>query len=153
MFIIQPETLTAQMIDNSSQRYKYEGLLNANFQDYMDALAQGGQFQVKAQKLKQRISALASGIGMAAGVFGGPSGIAAGLAVGNTIGKYLGNVAGNRMYGQAIADMATIAHEAKIRHAQMATSLAFINQIDGAIDTLRQNENKRKKDDLQAMQV
>ncbi len=153
MYISQPITLTEQYVDNDSKRNKYTGMLNANFQDYMDSLAKGGQFEVRSAKLKQRISALFSGLGMAAGTMGGPSGIALGYSIGNTIGKYLGGAAGDKMYGQAIADMANIAHEAKLRHAQMATALAFTNQIDGAIDNLRQNENKRKKDDLQAMQV
>ena len=153
MHITQPITLTELYVDNDSSRNKYTGLLNANFQDYMDSLTQGGMLQGKAGKLKQRISSLAAGIGMAAGTLGGPSGIALGLAIGNTVGKYLGGVAADRIYGQAIADMADIAHEAKVRHGQLAASLAFTNQMDGAIDNLRQNENKRKKDDLQAMQV
>lgn len=153
MYIASPDSLASLYINNDGARNKYTGLLNANFQDYMDSLAQGGQFQVKAQKLKQKISGLFSAVGTAAGSLGGPSGLALGFAVGNGIGKYLGNVLGNRIYGQAIADMADIAHEAKVRHAQLATSLAFTNQMDGAVDTLRQNENKRKKEDLQAMQV
>lgn len=153
MYISQPHSLTIHYLENDSTRNKYTGLLNANFQDYIDALAQGGRFEVKSGKLKQRVSGLAAGIGMAVGTFGGPSGIALGFAVGNTIGKYLGNVLSDRIYGQAISDMANIAHESKLRHAQLATSLSFTNQMDGAIDTLRQNENKRKKDDLQAMQV
>ena len=153
MYISQPITLTEQYVDNDSTRNKYTGLLNANFQDYMDSLSQGGQLQLKAGKLKQKIGALVSGLGAAAGTLGGPSGIALGLAVGNTLGKYLGNVVSERIYGQAISDMSEIYHEAKVRHPQLAASLAFTNQIDGAIDTLRQNENKRRKDDIQAMQA
>lgn len=153
MHITSPITLTELYVDNDSSRNKYTGLLNANFSDYMEALKKGGEFQYKSGKLRQRISSLCAGIGLAAGTLGGPSGIALGLSIGNTLGKYLGNVAASRMFGQAIADMADIAHEAKVRHGQLATSLAFTNQMDGAIDTLRQNENKRRKDDLQAMQV
>ena len=153
MYIADPVTLTQRYVDNDSTRNKYTGLVNANFQDYMDSLKQGGQFQFQANNLKQRISSLTSTLGMAAGSFGGPAGIAAGFSVGNSIGKYLGNVVSNRIYGQAIADMAEIAFQAKTRHGQLTASLAFTNQIDGAIDTLRQNENKRRKDDLQAMQV
>ena len=153
MYISQPVTLTEHYVDNDSTRNKYTGMLNANFQDYMDSLAKGGQFEVRSAKLKQRISALFSGLGMAAGALGGTAGMALGYSIGNTAGKYLGGIAGQKMYGQAIADMANIAHEAKTRHAQLATALAFTNQIDGAIDNMRQNENKRRKDDLQAMQV
>lgn len=153
MYITDPISLTIHYIENDSKRNKHIGLLNANFSDYISALAQGGRLQVKSGKLKQKLSSLATGIGMAAGSLGGPSGIALGGAIGNTIGKYLGNVLADKVYGQAIADMADIAHESKQRHAQLATSIAFINQIDGAIDTLRQNENKRKKDSLQEMAV
>lgn len=153
MHITQPITLTELYIDNDSSRNKYTGLLNANFQDYMDSLAQGGRLQVKAKKLIQKVSALGAGIGMAAGVFGGPAGIALGTTIGNTVGKYFGNVLSDRLYGQAIADVSEIFHDSKLRQAQLASSLAFTNQMDGAIDTLRQNENKRKKDDIQAMQV
>ncbi|OGI18666.1 MAG: hypothetical protein A3B68_01435 [Candidatus Melainabacteria bacterium RIFCSPHIGHO2_02_FULL_34_12] len=153
MYITQPATLTELYVNNSSTRNQYEGMLNANFQDYMDSLAQGGQYEVKAAQLKKRISAVASGLGMAIGTLGGPAGMPLGFAIGNSIGKFIGNTTSQRIYGQALADMADIAHEAKVRHAQLAISLAFTNQIDGAIDTLRQNENKRKKDDLQAMQV
>ncbi|MBI3591674.1 MAG: hypothetical protein HY094_09905 [Candidatus Melainabacteria bacterium] len=154
MRIEDPQTITSMYVDNDSTRNKYTGLLNANFQDYVDSLSQGSQFQVKASQVKQRISSLTSTLGMAVGALGGgPAGVALGYSIGNTVGKYLGNVVGDRLYGQAIADMADIAHLAKVRHAQLAASLAFTNQIDGAIDNLRQNENKRKKDDLQAMQV
>lgn len=153
MHITQPITLTELYIDNDSRRNKYTGLLNANFQDYMDSLAQGGKLQVKAKKLTQRIAALGAGIGMAAGTFGGPGGIALGLAIGNTVGKYFGNVVSDRIYGQALSDMSEIFHDSKLRQAQIASSLSFTNQMDGAIDTLRQNEGKRKKDDIQAMQV
>jgi len=153
MYISQPVTITELYIENDSTQNKYKGLLNANFQDYMDALGQSGQFQVRQAKLKQRISSVASGLGLALGVFGGPSGIAIGYSIGNTLGKYLGNVVGDRIYGQAIADMSEIVHDSKLRHAQIAASLAFQNQMDAGIDTLRQNENKRKKDDIQAMQV
>ena len=153
MYISQPNSLTALYVDNDSTRNKYTGLLNANFQDYMDAMTQSGQLQVRQAKLKQKISAMTSALGIGFGALGGPSGMALGFALGNTLGKYFGNVVGDRIYGQAIADMSEISHDAKLRHGQLATSLAFTNQIDGAIDTLRQNENKRKKDDLQAMQV
>ena len=153
MYISEPQTLVDTYVNNDGTRNKYTGLVNANFQDYVDSLAQGSQFQVKASKLKQKISALAGTLGMAAGALGGTAGMALGFSVGNTLGKYLGNVVSDRFYGQAIADMADIAHLAKVRHPQLTASLAFTNQIDGAIDTLRQNENKRKKDDLQAMQV
>jgi len=153
MHITQPVTLTELYIDNDSRRNKYTGLLNANFQDYMDSLAQGGKLQVKAKKLTQRIAALGAGMGMAAGALGGPGGIALGFSIGNTVGKYFGNVVSDRIYGRAIADMGEIFHDSKLRQAQIASSLSFTNQMDGAIDTLRQNENKRKKDDIQAMQV
>lgn len=153
MYISQPVTLTELYVNNDSTRNKYTMLLNANFQDYMDGLTQSGQLEVKLGKLKQRISSLGSGIGMALGSLGGPSGIALGFALGSLTGKYVGNVVGNRIYGQAIADTSEIVHDAKLRHAQLASSLAFTNQVDGAINNLRQNENKRKKDDIQAMQV
>ena len=153
MHIVSPVTLTELYIENDSTQNKSKMLLNANFQDYMDSLRQNGELQVKVGKLKQRISSLGSGLGMALGVFGGPTGMTLGYGIGNSVGKYLGNVLGDKVYGQAIFDMAEISHDAKLRHAQIAASLAFQNQIDGAIDTLRQNENKRKKDDLQAMQV
>lgn len=153
MHITQPVTLTQMYIEADSTENKYKGMLNANFQDYMDAFKQSGEFQVRAAKLKQKISALVTGIGMAVGTFGGPSGIALGYAIGNTAGKYFGNVLSDRIFGQAIADMSEIVHDSKLRHGQIAASLSFHNQIGTAIDTLRQNENKRKKDDLQAMQV
>ena len=151
MYISQPTSLTEMYVENDSQENKYKGYLNANFQDYMDSLSLGGSLQVKALKLKQRVAGTFAGIGMAAGALGGPSGIALGFSVGNTVGKYLGNVLGGRLYGQAIADASEINHDSKIRHGQLAATIAFLGQIGGAVDTLRQNENKRKKDDLQAM--
>ena len=153
MYIDQSVSLAEMYVERDSLRSKYETLLNANFQDYMDSLKQGGELEVRAGKLKQKISGLASGIGMAAGVFGGPAGIALGFSIGNTLGKYAGNVLSERIYGQAMADMSEISHDTKLRHAQLAGTLAFSNQIGEGINTLRQNENKRKKDDLQAMQV
>ena len=153
MYIYQPESLTEIYVERDSIRNKYEFLLNANFQDYMDSLKQGGALQLKAGKLKQKVSSLASGLGMAAGTLGGPAGIALGYSVGNTVGKYFGNVFSQRIYGQAIYDVSEISHDSKLRHSQLAAQVAFLNQIGGAVDTLRQNENKRKKDDLQAMQV
>ncbi len=151
MYIADPVTLTEKYIENDSVSNKYKGLMNANFQDYMDSLAQGGQLQVKAGKLKQKIAALGSGLGLAAGTLGGPSGIALGYSIGNVIGKYFGNVTADRLFGQAIADANEINHDSKVRHAQLAATVAFFDQMDGAIDTLRQNESKRKKDDIQAM--
>lgn len=153
MHIIEPTSLAQMYIEQDSMENKYKTLLNSNFQDYMDSLKQGGELQVRIGKLKQRVSGLASGLGMAAGVFGGPAGIALGFSVGNMLGKYAGNVLSERLYGQAVADVSEISHDSKLRHAQLAATLAFLNQVGGAIDTLRQNENKRKKDDLQAMQV
>lgn len=154
MHIIEPVSLAAMYVDQDSTENKYHGLLNSNFQDYMDSIKKNGELQVKAGKLSQKISGLGSGIGMAAGTFiGGPAGMALGYSIGNTLGKYFGNVLSNKFFGQAIADVAEISHDAKLRHAQLASTLAFHNQVGGAIDTLRQNENKRKKDDLQAMQV
>ena len=153
MYIREPAPLTEIYVDNHSNENKYRMLINANFQDYLDSLALGGQFEVKSLKLKQRISALGSGIGMAAGALGGPAGIALGFAIGNTLGKYAGGALGDKVYGKAIADMADLGHEAKVRHSQMAAYLANLSQVSGGIDTLRQNENKRLKDDLQAMQV
>ncbi|MBI2996095.1 MAG: hypothetical protein HYY52_05250 [Candidatus Melainabacteria bacterium] len=153
MYIANPINLTAMYVENDSNRNMHRGLLNANFQDYMDSLKQGGQLQTSAGRLRQKVSALASSLGLAAGVFGGPMGLSLGYAVGNAVGKYVGNVLSNRIYGQAMADMNDIAHEARVRHTQLAASVAFIDQIDGALDTLRQNENKRKKDDLGAMSV
>lgn len=150
---IDPVSLTKQMLEVTEKSYQYKGLLNANFQDYMDSLAKSGQLQIQAAKLSQRISALGSGIGMAAGALGGPAGIALGFAIGSRIGKYLGNVASDRYYGRAIADMSEIMYTAKLRHAQLASSYALNDKMLEAVDTLRQNENKRKKDDLQAMSV
>ena len=153
MYISQPVTLTEQYVDNDSRRNKYSVLVNANFKDFLDASAQGSQLEVKSGKLKQQMATLLSGIGMAAGSLGGPLGIPLGFTIGNTIGKYFGNVLSQRLYGQAINDMSEISLDSKIRHTQLVASLAFTNQIDGAVDTLRQNENKREKDTLQAMQV
>lgn len=153
MYIIEPATLTESVVSNQDRRSKYTGLLNANFQDYMDALSQGGQFKTKAQKVRIRISSVGASIGVAVGSLGGPAGMALGFTLGNSIGKYVGDVMAERIYGRAIFDMSEIAHEAKVRHAQLATSLAFTDQIEGAIDTLRENQNKREKDALQAMQV
>ena len=153
MHITEPSSLTQMYIEQDSIENKYKGLLNANFQDYMDSFKQAGELEVRAGKLKQKVAGLISGIGMAAGVFGGPAGIALGFSIGNTLGKYAGNVLSQRIYGQAISDVSEISHDSKVRHAQLAATVAFLNQVGGAIDTLRQNENKRKKDDLQAMQV
>ena len=153
MYISQPNSLTEIYVEQDSMENKYKGLLNANFQDYMDSLKQGGELEVRAGKLKQKVSGLASGLGLAAGTLGGPAGLALGFSIGNVFGKYLGNVLSERIYGQAMADVSEISHDSKMRHAQLAASLAFLNQVGGAVDTLRQNENKRKKDDLQAMQV
>ena len=153
MHISEPTSLTQMYVEQDSMENKYKGLLNANFQDYMDSLKQGGELQVRVGKLKQKVTGLASGIGMAAGVFGGPAGLALGFSIGNTLGKYFGNVLSERIYGQAVTDVSEISHNAKLRHAQLAATVSFLGQVGGAIDTLRQNENKRKKDDLQAMQV
>jgi len=153
MYIREPVTLTEMYVDNESNINKHKLLLNANFQDYMDTMWQSGQLEIKAGKLKQRISSVASGVGMAVGAFGGPSGIALGFAIGNTVGKYFGNVASGRIYGTAIADMAEMAHDAKLRHSQLAASVAFNDKMGEAIDTLRASENKRMKDDLQGMSV
>ena len=153
MYITDPLSLTQMYVEQDSNENKYKMLLNANFQDYMDSMKQGGELEVRAGKLKQKISGLASGLGMAAGVFGGPAGIALGFSIGNTLGKYFGNVVSQRFYGQAMADVSEINHNSKLRHTQLAATYAFLSQVGGAIDTLRQNENKRKKDDLQAMQV
>lgn len=153
MYIGTPVTLTELYVDNASRHNMHSTLLNVNFQDYMDALRLGGEFQLKLSKLQQRVAALGTGLGIAAGSMGGPAGMAIGFSLGNIVGRYVGNILGNRIYGQAIADMGEISHDAKVRHAQLASMLAYTDQIDGAIDTLRQNENKRIKDALQAMQV
>ena len=154
MHIVEPTSLAQMYVEQDSIENKYKTLLNSNFQDYMDSLKQGGQLQVRIGKLKQKVSGLASGLGLAAGtLLGGPAGIALGFSVGSMLGKYAGNVLSERIYGQAVADVSEISHDSKMRHAQLASTLAFLNQVGGAIDTLRQNENKRKKDDLQAMQV
>ena len=153
MYITEPMSLSQMYVEQDSSENKLKGLLNANFQDYMDSLKQGGELEVRAGKLKQKVSGVISGLGLAAGTLGGPAGIALGFSIGNVLGKYFGNVLSQRMYGQAMADVSEISHDSKLRHAQLAAYIAFANQIGGAIDTLRQNENKRKKDDLQAMQV
>ncbi len=109
MYVVDPVTITGLYVNNDSVRNKYTGLLNANFQDYMDALKQGAQFQTQSNTLKRKIASVASALGMAGGAFGGPAGIAAGFSVGNSIGKYIGGVLGDRIYGQAISDMSEIA--------------------------------------------
>ena len=154
MHITEPISLGQAYVDQDSMENKYKTLLNANFQDYMDSIKQSGELELRAGKLKQKVTSLASGVGMAAGALGGgPAGIALGFSIGNTLGKYFGNVLSQRFYGQAMADVSEINHDAKLRHTQLAARYAFLSQVGGAIDTLRQNENKRKKDDLQAMQV
>ena len=153
MFLADPVSPTQLMIEATSKSNEYKGLLNANFQDYLDAIKKSGELQIQSAKLKQKISGLGTGIGMAAGSLGGPAGIAIGFAIGNRFGKYFGNVASDRMYGQAITDMSEIMFTAKLRHAQLASSYAMNDKMMEAIDTLRQNENKRKKDDIQAMAV
>ena len=153
MHVWQPQSLSELYIEHNSRENIYDGLLNANFQDYMDSLAESGRLQIKSGKLKQKISAMGSAIGIAAGSLGGPAGMALGYALGNTIGKYAGNAASDKIFGQAISDVNEITHNSKMRHAQLAATAAYEKQVSGAIDTLRQNENKRLKDDLQAMQV
>ncbi|GEM_PF-2271119 len=153
MYINDPTTLTDLYVDNSCRHSKYTLLLNANFQDYMDSLQQGAQFQMRLSKLVQRVSALGGTIGTAAGALGGPGGMALGYTLGNGIGKFIGNSLGNRIYGQAMGDMNEIAQMSKQRHAQLASNLAYTDQIDGAIDTLRQNENKRLKEAVNGMSV
>lgn len=153
MYISEPVTLTSLYIDNDSLQNKYKGLLNANFEDYMDSVSQSGQLETKSGKVKQRISGTIAGVGMAIGALGGPAGIALGFTIGSTIGKYVGNVVGNRIYGQAIYDMAELVHYTKLRHTMLATSIAFNSKMGEAVDNLRQNENKRKKDAIQEMQV
>ena len=153
MYITQPVTLTELYIDNDSSRNKYTGLLNANFQDYMDSLSQSGQLEIRSGKLKQKVAGVVGSLGMALGTLGGPAGIALGFTIGNTLGKYLGNVVADRIYGGAIYDMAEIVHYAKLRYTMLATTIAFNNKMGDAIDTLRQNENKRRKDAIQEMQV
>ncbi|MBI1858365.1 MAG: hypothetical protein HYR97_04545 [Candidatus Melainabacteria bacterium] len=148
-----PETLTQLMLDNIGKENEYKGLLNANFQDYMDGLAKTGELQIGSAKVKQKFAALGSGMGLAAGALGGPAGLALGFAIGNQIGKYAGNVMSDKIYGRAIADMSTIMHDAKLRHAQIAASYSLNGKMLEAIDTLRQNANKRTKDDLQSMAV
>ena len=153
MYVWEPHSLTEMYVEHNSRENIDKGLLNANFQDYMDSFAQSGKLQIRAGKLKQKVSALTSAIGIAAGSLGGPAGLALGFAIGNTVGKYAGNVLSDRIYGQAITDTDEITHDAKLRHSQLAAILSFERQVGGAVDTLRQNENKRMKDDLQAMQV
>ena len=150
---IDPVSPTELMIANVGVSNEYKGLLNANLQDYMDGIAKSGELQIKLAKIKQRFSSIGTGVGMAAGSLGGPSGIALGAAIGTMLGKYAGNVVGDKLYGTAITDMAEIMYTAKVRHAQLAVSYSMNDKMLEAIDTLRQNENKRKKDDLQAMQV
>ncbi len=154
MYITQPFSLTQMYIEQDSTENKYKGLLTANFQDYMDSMKQTSELQLRSGKLKQQIASLTSAIGLAAGsTLAGPAGMALGFSIGNTLGKYFGNVVSERIYGQAIADVSEISHDSKLRHSQLAATVAFLNQLGGAVDTFRQNENKRKKDDLQAMQV
>lgn len=153
MYISQPKSLTQMYVEVDSVENKYQGLINANFQDYMDSLAQSGELEIKSARLKQRIGGVIGAAGMAAGALGGPSGLALGFSIGNTIGKYLGNVVSNRIYGRAIADMADMVHNSKLRHTQLATSIMFNKKMYEAVDTLRQNENKRIKDAIQEMQV
>jgi len=153
MYLAEPVSLTQLYVDNDSTQNKTKGLLNANFQDFMDALSQTGQLELRAGSLKKSISGVFAGAGLAAGSLGGPAGIALGFTIGNTLGKYFGNVLTNRIYGRAIADIADLGHYAKLRHTQLASSIAFQKKIDEAIDNLRQNDNKRKKDAIQEMQV
>ena len=153
MYIMEPDSLTQLYVEKNSNENVYKGLLNANFQDYMDSLKQGGELELSSGKLKQKVTGLASAVGLAAGALGGPAGLALGFSVGNTIGKYIASVLSQRIYGQAMSDISEISHDSKLRHAQIAAQLALLGQVGGAVDTLRQNENKRKKDDLQAMQV
>lgn len=151
MYISEPVTLTEKYIDNSSEGNKLKLMLDANFQDYMDSVKQGGQLEIKSGNLRNKVSAIISGIGLAAGTFGGPGGMAAGFAIGNTIGKYIGNSLSQRVYGKAIADMSDIYHQARVRHSQIATSIALQDKMGEGIDALRQNENKRLKEAYQAM--
>ena len=58
MYISQPNSLTEIYIEQDSIENKYKGLLNANFQDYMDSLKQGGELEVRSGKLKQKVSGL-----------------------------------------------------------------------------------------------
>lgn len=151
MYVPKPITLTSQMLEVNSTGNKYKGLLNANFQDYMDSTRQAGELQIKAGSLKHKVTGVFSGLGIAAGTLMGPAGLAVGFSVGNNIGKYVANVVSDRVYGQAISDMSEIYHSAKMRHAQLATTLAINNKMGEAVNTLRTNENKRLKDALQAM--
>ena len=153
MYISQPVSITQEYVENDSTQNKYKGLLSANFQDYMDAIGQSGQLEIRAGKLKQKVAGVVGGLGMALGTLGGPHAMALGFTVGNTLGKYLGNVVAGRIYSGAIYDMAEIVHYAKLRHTMLATTIAFNNKMGDAIDTLRQNENKRRKDAIQEMQV
>lgn len=153
MFLVDPVTPTELYIETQSTENKYKGLLNANFQDYMDGIRQSGELEIKAAKLKQRISGVIAATGMAAGALGGPSGLALGFAIGNTIGKYIGNVVSNRVFSQAINDMAEVVTYSKIRHTMLASSIMFQKKMGEAVDTIRQNENKRIKDAIQEMQV
>ncbi len=153
MYVSQPISLTAMYVENDSLENKYKGLLTANFQDYLDSFKMGAELELRSAKVKSKLTALTSGVGMAAGAMGGPAGMALGFSVGNLVGKYFGSAMAQRLYGQAIEDVSEIALESKHRHAQLASLVAHIGQIGSGISTLRENENKRKKDDLQAMQV
>jgi len=153
MYISEPISLTAMYIENDSLENKYKGLLTANFQDYLDSFKMGAELELKSAKLKAKFAALGSGLGIGAGAMGGPAGMALGYSIGNVIGKYAGSATANKLYGQAIEDVAEISLESKQRHAQIASYIAHLGQISSGITTLRENENKRKKDDLQAMQV
>ena len=152
MYIPEPITLTAQYIENDSRRNEQRMLLEANFQDYLDSAAEGGKLQVKSGKIKMEVTSVLSGAGMAAGaLLGGPAGLSTGFVIGNRIGKYLGGVLATKVYGQAISDMNQITGTANQRQIQIAAYLSFVNQVDGAIDSMRQNENKRKKAEIDSM--
>lgn len=153
MYIDNPITLGELYVENTSKHNRYTLLINANFQDYMDSLRQVSQFQVRSSQLAQKISKVGGALGVAAGSLGGPVGTVLGFTLGNNIGKFIGSMVGNKIYGQAISDMNEISQMSKHRHAQLAANLAFVDQIDGAIDTMRQNDNKRVKDALNAMSV
>ena len=153
MYLADPVTPTDLYVESFSIENKYRGLLNANFQDYMDAIRQSGQLEIQSAKLKQRVSGVIASLGMAARAFGGPAGLSLGFAIGNTVGKYFGNVLSGRVYGQAINDMAEVVGYAKMRHTQLASSIMFQKKMGEAVDTLRQNDNKRLKDAIQEMQV
>ena len=151
MYISEPVTTTSLYIDSDSTQNKYKGLLNANFQDYMDGIVQSSQLEIKAGKLKNSVTGLGAGLGTAFGSLGGPIGLAFGFTIGQTIGKYLGSVIGEKKYGQAISDMSDVTHFAKMRHTMLATSYMFQKKMDEGIDNFRQNENKRIKDAISEM--